>query len=331
MLTAIIAVATSAWSMQAEPTEVYRTFVKGETYSYSVKAHMLVEQSSDFVSAIPDEVDILYDFTAKVLSVQEGGFARLLYSRPTITEVEGENADHGPIPHVEKVNMLYELGVSPINEVTDSKDVSKDKDKDKKGGGGVSAEVLNRAQKLMARGVPAKTALQLGGFQSDLYRLCLFVGSMDSALDFNPKLPLDEVKIGDTWKKTVSYQPQKVKGDANNKQAIQRLDMVYKYEGPMEVDGKKITRISASVSLDTDAAEYINQMMGTRPSQSGLKSFPLKFHTDINFDLDPKTNDTLLAKAKTKGEWQIELAGQSTPAVKELISGEAQMKLTSKK
>lgn len=330
MLTAIIAVASSAWSMQAEPTELYRKFVKGETYSYSVKAHMLTEESSQFQSAIPQEVDINYDFTAKITNVQDSGFASLIYSRPTITEIEGETADHGPIPHVEKVDMLYELGVSPINEVTDRKDLSKDKDK-KDGGGGEQQLVLNRAQRLMGYGIPAKTALQLGGFQSDLYRLCLFVGSFDSALDFNPKLPLDEVKVGDTWKKTVSYQPQKIKGDANNKQAVQRLDMVYKYEGQMQVDGKTITRVSASVSLDTDAAEYINQMLGMRPSQSGLKSFPLKFHTDITFDLDPKTNDTLLAKAKTKGEWSIEIAGQSTAAVKELISGEASMKLNSKK
>lgn len=317
MVTSFIAAVALVGNQQ--PVELYRQFKKGETWKYQVRSHLITEQSQAGVSAIPDEVDINYDWTATVKEVDEGGFATVIYKRPVMIQILGETADRPPLTQKIPVDMNVQLKLSPINEITDVLDLAKPDPK--KNGGGNASKLI---RSLTEAGVPAPTALQLGGFQQDLYQMALMVGSLDSSLDFNPKLPLDGVKIGETWKKTVSYQPQQLKG--SNKQAVQRLDMEYKYDGIMEVDGKKVERISATIHLDTDAALYINQLLGTTPGQSGLKSFPLKLDSQITFDLDPKTKLCLKANSATQGSWQILLAGQSQPYQQETLKGRATMK-----
>ncbi len=117
-------------------------------------------------------------------------------------------------------------------------------------------------------------------FTGELYRLALFIGSMDSALDFNPKLPFEEVKLGEKWKRTVSYQPQGLKG-SKGEHAVQRLDMEYSYAGIVERAGTKYHRVNATLALDTDAALFINQAMGMTANQSGLEKLPMKINSTI--------------------------------------------------
>ncbi len=302
---------------QSQPVDLYRQFNKGAKESYLVSAHLLTETAEIGVSPIPEELDFIYRFSLNYTGVDEGGFAKVDYRRPTVTEITGETFSSPPIKNEVKVGWHFDLSLSPINEVTDLKDLTK---KDS------SAEMraLRTAKTLNAYGMPMTTAIQLGGFQQELYRLALFIGSMETALDFSPKLPLEPVVVGETWKKTVSYQPQALKGSKD--QAIQRLDLEYKYVGEAMFENKKVHRITAHVKLDTDAGTFINQMMGTTPSQSGLASFPLKIETNIVFDLDLVTKKTLNARAETKGGWSIKVAGVSEAVVTETIKGRASMK-----
>ncbi len=303
--------------------ELVRKFTKGEKLAYQVRSHLLLERSSyQFPIGIPNELDINYDSTMLVKDVKADGFASVEYRRPTITEIEGETAESPPKSKTEKVDFNLTMTLSPINEVTE---MSKIEDpKTKKGGGGGGGGLLLAD---LPVGLAPKARQAALSFVTDLYRLALCIGSLDSSLEFNPKLPLDEVKVGDTWKRTVSYQPQALKGEGG-KQAVQRLDLTYRYDGPMQVKGKNIERVSASLSLDTDAADFVNKSMGTTSSKSGLKALKLKINSTIIFDLEPKTLKTLSAKADTKGSWTmfvIQLGDQ--PAVEEKITGNSTLAL----
>ena len=324
MLTALVAMAATVSAPQAEPVDLYRQFTKGETLKYSVKAHMLTETSDINTSAIPQEVDILYDFSLLFKGVDEGGFAKVDYKRPTVTQIDGETADRPPISTKVKVDMHYEMDLSPINELTNIKDLGKINDK-ASGGGGYSLKQQRMIRTLKENGVAPAVAVQLGGFEQDLYRMALFVGSFDNALDLNPKLPLDEVVPGDTWSKTVSYQPQAVKGTDGKQQEVQRLDMQYKYDGVVDAGGKKVHQITATVNLDTDAAKYYNQ--GSSAARTGLQALPLRFNTEIIFTLDLATKRTLSANAKTTGGYEVVLTQISQALIKEKITGTASMKL----
>jgi hypothetical protein len=152
---------------------------------------------------------------------------------------------------------------------------------------------------------------------NDVYRMALFVGSPDSSLDLSPKLPLEEVKVGDTWKRTVSYQPQTLKG-AGGKKAIQRLDYVYTYLGTTVVNGRPIVRISGALDLDTDLGAYLNQLLKEEGVQdSPIKAMPLKVKGRIQFELDAKTLRTLKADATTEGSFQVFLTGMPDRPIEE--------------
>lgn len=316
MLSSLIATVVLAPLTSQDTTELYREFTKGESWNYTVKAHLLTDNAELGRSALPSTIDFVYDWSATVKSVDEAGFAKVEYKRPFITQIEGETEDSGPRSTKIPLDMHVEMQLSPINEITDVKEIEKPKGKS---GGGITRFVRS----MEAAGFSPRTALQLGGFQQDLYQMALFIGSMETALDFNPKLPLDSIAVGETWKKTVSYQPQALKG--SKEQAVQRLDMEYKYDGIMDVNKVKVHRISATIKLDTDAALYINQMMGTTPGQSGLKSFPLQLDSKIEFDLDLKSKKTLRAEANTVGHWSIFQSGINQAVVTEDLKGRATM------
>ncbi len=319
MLTTLLAASILAPHKSQDLTELYRQFTKGETWNYSVKAHLLTDTAQLGQSALPETIDFVYDWTANVKSINEAGFAIVEYKRPFITQIAGETADSPPRATKIPLDMHVEMQLSPINEITDIKELDKPKPKN---GGGLSTKFIRSMEKA---GFESPMAIQLGGFQQDLYQMALFIGSMETALDFNPKLPLDTVAVGETWKKTVSYQPQSLKG--SKEQAVQRLDMEYKYDGIIEVNKVKVHRISATIHLDTDAALYINQMMGTTPGQSGLKSFPLKLDSKIVFDLDLKSKKTLRSEANTVGHWSVFQSGLNSPVVSEDLKGRATMTL----
>ncbi|MBS1721469.1 MAG: hypothetical protein JSS66_00515 [Armatimonadetes bacterium] len=318
MLTALLA----ALTLRApDDVELYRQFTAGQTYTYDVKSHLLSEfKSAGMGYFLPADFDINYKFTMKVEEARQNGFATVLYERPTMDMIEGETAEKPPKTTVEKTGMRLRLTLSPVNELTDVKDLSEKKDKKDKDGGlflyGSGRETPQ--DNLVARMV------------GELQRMAMFIGNLDSALDFSPKLPLDAVKPGDTWKKTVSYQPRELKG--TNRQAMQRLDYTFVYDGLKDVDGKKVHQVTGNLELDTDAAKFMNQIMETKPEESGLKELRLKMKTKLTFLLDEATKATRSIVGESEGGFSIEATGYDEgPIYEEKLKGKTTMKLVSLK
>jgi hypothetical protein len=159
----------------------------------------------------------------------------------------------------------------------------------------------------------------------ELQRLAMFVGDLNSSLDFAPKLPFDEVVPGDTWERTVSYQPQKMK---SGKTVNQRLDYTFTFDGVKQWKGIDIHQITATLNLDTDAAPWLNELYGVSDRESDLAKMPLTMDAKIIFRLDMKTGLTLSAFAESKGGWEVflKLDVQKSVAVQK-IKGRTSLKL----
>ncbi|RYG42036.1 hypothetical protein EON79_19685 [bacterium] len=304
---------------QQAPVELTRKFTAGEKLTYRVEAELNSEERSGISQTwIPSDFNLSYAFTTLVKAVKTDGIADMEYRRPNFLTVEGETFEKAPVRRVEKDNSTILLRLSPINEIIDFKVVKPPKKPAKK-----PAKKANWAT--------VETTVQIpivGEFIGELQRLSLFVGSLSSALDFNPKFPFEEVKVGDTWQRTVSYQPQKLKGKAG-KQAVQRLDFTYTYAGEKTVNGKKIRRVTANTKLDTDLGEFFNQLFDAKPDETGLKTMPLKFDATIEFDLDPVNGRTLKAVAKSTGNFQLFLTDQPDEAyMEQKFKGQTIMSLT---
>ncbi|HEY0866728.1 MAG TPA: hypothetical protein VGE01_05100 [Fimbriimonas sp.] len=270
-------------------TQLSRTFQPTEKLTYRVQSQMQVESRGRGLNTwMPEDLTMKYDFTTEVQMMKADGIAQIRYRRPSLTIVEDTGADAGPSRSVEKLNWDLQLTVSPLNKVLEFKDVSPKK----------------TASRRMSTGVGAAQGQMFGSFIGEVYRLALFAGSLDSSLDFSPPLPLREVAVGDTWKATVGFQPQKLKG-SEGKTNVQRLDYVYTYAGIVDSNGKKVHRVTGQLELDTDLAEFFHQATESDSEETGLAKFPLKLKTKIDFDLDLKTKRTLAARANSQGGFQI--------------------------
>lgn len=319
MISTLIA---SALLAPTEPVELYRTFEKGKTYSYSVRTHLQSDQREVGRSTfIPEDVDLNYDFTYKILEVQSSGMAKVLYQRPVITQIDGETANRGAIETKFPVGWKMELTLSPINAVTGVKDLQ---EKEKSG----SFLNLTRAFRPFSAMTLGERQDIVSQFTSELQRMVLFVGSLDSSLDFAPRLPLGEVEVGEKWRQTMSYQPMEIKGSGGQFE-VQRLDMDLVFNGIKDRDGTKFASITGNIKLDTDAAKYINQAMRMTASQSGLSKLPMKLDTKIEFELDPKTYTTRRATSSSVGNWSIFITGFNDPVQEERINGKASIVLKS--
>jgi len=307
---------------RADEVELARKMTTGEKLAYEVKSNLMAEiKAGDMSFFLPQEFDVNYKFTMTVENARPDGFATVLYERPTMTMIDGETAERPPKETVEKIGWKLRLTLSPINELTDVKDLSEKKKKDGKSGDG----------RIRLWGAPV-APIQDGGVGrmiQELNSLAMFVGNLDSSLDFSPKLPFDSVKPGSTWKKTVSYQPREIKG--TDKQAVQRLDYVYTYEGLADSGGKKVHRVTAKLDLDTDAAKFINQSMGTKPEESGLKELRLRMKANLSFDLDSETKTTLRAEGASEGGFAIVTTQRDEPVYEEKIKGHTTLRLVDKK
>jgi hypothetical protein len=317
-MVAVFAAAVIAQSAP-EPVELYRQFKAGEKLTYALDSHILTEQQEyGFPFFLPQEFDIKYGFTIAVKEMKADGFAEVEYARPTMTFIDGETAETPPKSKTEKVDWRLLLTLSPINEVTNVRDLNPPK------------PPPGTAKKLAIR-LPSRLGLArqdtVGQMIGELHSLALFAGNLDSALDLSPKLPVDETAPGETWKRTVSYQPRELKG--TDRQAVQRLDYTYTYDGLVEEGGKRYHRVTGKLSLDTDAAKFINQSLGMKPEQSGLKSLKLKLDTTIRFDLDEKTKHTVRAVGDSTGGFTIEVTQLEGPALIEKITGRTEMRLVS--
>ncbi len=306
---------------QLDEIELARSFTKGQIMVYDVKSNLQSEiKEGEMSYFLPVEVDINFQSTSRVQDVKDG-FASILYERPEMVIIDGETADSPPKTHVEKIGVKALLTLSPINEVTDVKDLS-----DKKGvkKSGLSLLAIHRDY--------SNNSKQdfISSLVGNLQQMALFIGNLDISLDLSPKLPVEPVKPGDTWKKTVSYQPQSLKG--TDKQAIQRLDFVYKYEGLKEVDGRKVHQVSASLDLDTDAALFLNQVLGMKPEESNLKEVRMVYKSRLVFDLDEKTKMTLSATGESAGKFDIILnSDPNNPIHQQKFKARNKLKLVSLK
>jgi hypothetical protein len=294
---ALLLAALAHGSGVQEPVKLHRVFSKGEKAEYEVKSTIFSEQRvAGLETWIPEDLELNYRFSYEVTELKADGICDLRYKRPVVNQIEGETFDSPPKKTVEKLNWDMVLTVSPINEVLNIKDLTKKPEEKPKGGGGVFATAhLNRAQDPLGD--------ILGQFIGEVFRLALFFGSLDSSLDFAPKFPFDEVKPGDTWKRTVGYSPQKLQG--KEKLAVQRLDYTYTYRGMVDSGQRKVHRVTAELELKTDLATFIHQTFQIKPEQTGLKEVPLAFKGTIAFDLDPKTFRTLRADAESQGEFKV--------------------------
>lgn len=319
----LIAVLLAASRPQSEAVELYRQWKPKTTLSYQVKSHMFSETRNYTHSTfIPDDLDQNYDFTMAVGSVTPEGFATVEYKRPKVEIIQGESASSASKTTIDEIKEHYVLTMSPVNAITDLKDLTPKK---KEGDGG--------ARWLRATGVAAylHPAVQdpVGAFVGDLYRLALFIGNAETSVDFGPRLPLLEAEPGDTWNVTASYQPQKLQGKPG-KMATQRLDYVYVYNGVVESDGKKIHRVTATLKLDTDIAPFINEMLGMTSARSGLRGLKMKLDAKMEFDLDFETKNTLAIRADSVGSLSIEITQlQDVPYEEEKLKGRTRLKLVS--
>lgn len=318
LIPAIVFALTTAQAADA-PATLGRVFTPNELLKYSVRSNLQAERRGGSLTTwIPEDFDLNYDFTVQVEAMKADGIAVVRYKRPTMTEIEGESFDSAPKTKVDKVNLDFQLTVSPFNEILDMKDLTPKKPPTKKG---VMAPALGAPQ----GGLDAF----LGQFISEIYRLCLFAGSMDSALDFAPRSTFDNVKVGDTWKRTVGYQPQKLKGK-DGQQAMQRLDYTYTYKGLVNGEKGKVIRVEGDLDFSTDLAEFVKQITGATSDQIGLEKVPLKLTAKILFDLDPKTRHTIKAEATSDASFQFFEPQKSDPAFEERMKGRTSMWLASR-
>jgi len=272
-----------------------RVFVKNEKLAYEIRSNLHSEHRLRGLETwIPEDLDLNYDFTTVVDEMKADGIAVLHYQRPIMHEIEGETFSAPPKDNIVNSNINFLLTVSPINEILEMKDLNEKGPKPaKKGGNFMSLMAPGRRQESLA-GV-------LSQFVSEMYRLSLFAGSFDSALDFAPKTPIDDVKL-------------KGKGD---KQAVQRLDYTFTYKGIVDSGGKKVYRVEGSLDLKTDLGDFVNQMVGMKPEDTGLKKVPLTMKSTIEFDLDMKTKHTILAEATTESGFSLFVTDYPDDAVQE--------------
>lgn len=316
----MIVIALAVLSFAGQSVELSRQWKPNSTIEYEVASSLQVE-SRDFQTStfIPEDLDTKYNFTFTVGKVTPEGFAGVTYKRPSVTITEGETVDSPPVVKTEDVNEHLELTLSPVNAITDLKDLTPPRPKSRKGDG----------LSLHVRAPIAQVRIAAMDFLQDYYRLALFIGTPETSMDFGPSLPLFEVEPGDTWDVTATYQPQKLKGK-KGKMAPQRLDYKYKYVGLVESGGKQVHRIEGSLALDTDVAPYLNDLMGMTPRESHLTGFKLKLSTKVEYDLDKDTCHTLAARAVASGDMSISITDVAdVPYVEERIKGRTRMKLVS--
>lgn len=315
--------------VQAPPAkiELSRVWKKGQVLKYSVNSLLVAEQrQADLQTFIPRDYGFEYTFTLSAQSVDEDGNVQVVYDRPKTIAITGEYGDE-PERRVAEQGGGFKLDVrlSPINELIGMKEIKPPAKPAPKG------KPSNRQQFLrLLRSAPQDqiTNVLAGQYIGELYRIALMVGSLDSTMDFAPKLDYKPVSVGSTWKKTVGYSPQKLSG-AGAKQAVQRLDYVYTYEGVVDVNGKKVHRVTAKLSLDTDMWPFVLQQFGLKPADTPFRSLKLNFKSDLSFDLDLKTFHTLSGEAKSGGASALEMKSGSTPSEEQRFTGSTTLKLLS--
>lgn len=327
ILSTLAAVASLAFAPNEPVVNLGRVFTPKEKLSYAIRSHLTAERKPRGLQTfIPMDLDINYDFSIQVLRSRPDGIAVVRYQRPTMTQIDGETFEAPPKKKVEKVNWDMQMTLSPHNEVLDMKDIPK------KPAGKKPAPKKKSQRDLYFASPAAQIRLEdfLGQFVSEVYRLSLFVGNLDSALDLAPKTPFEAIPVGHEWKQTVGYQPQKLRG-RGGKQAVQRLDYTYTYKGLVQTAKGPMHRVEGRLNFSNDLSEFINQLFEVNADKTGLKSAPLKMDATILFDLDPKTRHTVAANAQSTANFKIIATDNANdPIVEELIKSRTSLRLVSR-
>lgn len=318
--TVLLGQAQGATAAQPAPVLVNRVFKKGEVDTYRMNALLVIEMREPGLETyMPMEVGYEYSFTTSVSALDADGNATMRYERGPTVRIDGA---YGSTPERrvrESDGFKMDLVVTPINEFIKAEEV--------KPPAKPAPRKTNTLRAMMQQGPGQQITDQLmGQYIMDLYRLSLFVGSFESSFDFTPKFLDSPIRVGRTWRSTISYQPQRLAG--TNRQAVQRLDMVYRYDGPMTVNGKPIQRVSATLGLDTDMAPFIAQTYGIPANQNPFRAMRMKFDSKLTFDLDPKTFKTIRARSDSTGNILVETKADGVIAERRL-TGESNFQLVS--
>ncbi|MCU0317381.1 MAG: hypothetical protein MUC92_12385 [Fimbriimonadaceae bacterium] len=333
---ALVALSQASQPATAPPQErvdINRQFTVGQRLNYQVRSSLLLEiqeYGRPFFQPVDQEVN--YDFYQAVTGIDEAGFAKLEYSRTMFEFVMGESSLGPRASTKENPKDRFELRLSRVNAITDFKQIQAPKPASGRSGGAM--ELLQRIQlsRALAR-AGATPEMQVSvppfllNFANDMRRLALFVGSFESSMDFAPMLPLRSPRLGETWRQTVSSAPQQLRG--KNQQAVQRVDVTYKYDGLVTENGQRFHKVTGVYSLDSDAAAYVNQVVGATPAETGLRRMPLKLDGKLTFLLDEKTRHTVRGTAEAKGGWSIIITQLDQPILEERISGRSTLRLAS--
>ncbi len=302
---------------KAAPIELYRKYVSGEKLSYAVKAaYVEEERAGEQITFFPSDVEQGYNFTIDVLKLKNDGFAELRYKRPFARVTIGDTVERGPVSRKIPLNWNLRMTASPLNETTDVIDETPKKK-------GASAAWL-RSTRPQADG--AIVAI-LGQVLGEIQQLSFFIGSFDSSLDLAPKLPVEAISPGDTWKRTVGFAPQTLKGEAK-KQANQRLDYAYTYVGIVARGKTKVHRVVSTLSLKTDVAEFGRQLVGERADV--ITKVPVTLEAQIEYDLDLKTRHTIRAVATSRNTMQLFVKGYTAPYQESRAKGTTTLSLLSR-
>lgn len=320
MILPLIAIAAIASPQEA--IILNRVNKGGEIQKYRVLSTLDIEQKTiEMDYFLPDTFDLNYDFSIEVKKEKVDGIVEAIYKRPSMTLVTGATGESPSKKNIEKVDMQFRVDLSPINKLLAVEDIAPKKPATAATKGGL------RLMTVPSVVTPAQGDF-IGSFISELQRLALFVGSLESSMDFQPKLPLFEVSKGDSWKETVSYSPQKL-NNKSGKTVMQRLDYTYVYDGIVDVKGTKVHRITATLNMNADMAQFMKDNMGASEfADSGLKE--LKFHlkAKIEYDLDLQTRKTQRAVGNSEGGFLIVVTDfPNKPVVEQKLRGHTVMTL----
>ena len=274
-------------------------------------------RSGELITFFPSDVEQAYEFSIDVLRLKNDGFAEIRYRRPTLRYTIGDTVERGPQTRKYPLNWNLRMTTSPLNEPTDVVDETP---KPKKPAAWV------RSARPQADGAILAILGQVAG---EIQSLSFFTGGFDTSLDLAPKLPVEPIAPGATWKHTVGYAPQKLKGEAK-KQANQRLDYIYTYKGLVaNPSGKgKVHRIVAALSLKTDIADFGRQLAGDRAEI--FTKAPVTLDAEIEYDLDPVTRHTIRATATSRNTVQLYVKGFTAPYQESRARGTTTLTLLSR-
>lgn len=323
MVTSLLAVAALGQAA-AQPTDLTRVFTKGESFRNQVRTELVIERRYPALgqqTAFPESQGLEFVSTLEVKDVKNGGFATAIYRRPFMTLVLGETVDAPERRERVTTNFNLQMDISPINEVTAIKDMNPPARPTRPGGGTAQMlRVLTPAQDDMRGAVDAF----VGQFAGTLYQFALGVSTIEDGIDLAPKLPYEPVTIGETWKRTVGFAPQRA--GAGSRVENRRFDITFTYAGPVQRNGRQMLLINGLLKVDGDVAGFINQDSRRGAADSGIREFPLKMESNIAFYLDPKTRHTIEADVTTKGSMRIVTTQTVTPLMEEVFSGSLRLR-----